>query len=553
MTLRWRPFASVRSRILGWSVLLLAAAFAASTVAMHVLLVRQLDGRVSAELTHEIAEFRALEAQRAAGKDTGGTDGAATSMLALLRAKTSQAVLEPDTVLVGLMGGRIVAISGNSSTAALGVSPAQLASWSALAAVQPAPPTPTAPHAGNMLLAAGPAQYQAVSASVPGTPVTGVFVAIVLTGGRRAGIARITQLQAEVGAVALLLGAALAWVIAGRLLRPLRDTTELARRITDTDISGRIPIRGPARSRRAGRRVRYGGSGGHRGRGEIGELAHTLNRMLDRLESALTTQRRFLADAGHELRTPITIIQGNLDTLTAVTAEDAQTLTIVSDELTRMARLVDELALLARSEWPDFLRPEPTDITALTVALAAKARVLDPADDTRITLTGTAAGVAVLDPQRITQAVMQLAANAVAHTPPGTRIEIGSAIAGGRVEFRVADHGIGIPPEQRDLVFQRFARLDSRRTDGTGLGLSIVAAIAAAHGGSVRLAETSAATPASAPSPSAQPWGGGAAFVLSIPLRHPAASGPYPDPPLAPPRGVRAAAPAATISAGAAR
>ena len=488
MTPRWRPFASVRSRILGWSVLLLTAALAASTVAMHVFLVRQLDGRVNAELTHEIAEFRALEAQLGGTADSG-SDGAAgaaaNSVITLLRTRTSQAVLERDTVLIGLAGGRIVALSANTSPAAIGASRALLADWSAV----------TALTGGTAQLAAGPARYLAVPARPAGTPGRGVFVAAVLTRQAQAGITRITRLQAEVGAIALLLGSALAWFAAGRVLRPVRDTTNLARRITDTDISGRISSRG---------------------RGEISELARTLNRMLDRLEAALTAQRRFLADAGHELRTPITIVQGNLDTLAVTGDEDARTLAIVSDELTRMSRLVDELTLLASSERPDFLRPQPTDLTELTASLAAKARALDVLDERRFLLTSVAAGTAVLDPQRITQAMMQLVRNAVAHTPAGTVIEIGSVIAGNHVEFLVADHGPGIDPQFRERVFERFARLDARRTSGTGLGLSIVAAICAAHDGSVRLTERP---------------GGGAAFCLSVPLRRSQARSIGPDSP----------------------
>ena len=488
MTPRWRPFASVRSRILGWSVLLLTAALAASTVAMHVFLVRQLDGRVNAELAHEIAEFRALEAQLGGTADSG-SDGAAgaaaNSVITLLRTRTSQAVLERDTVLIGLAGGRIVALSANTSPAAIGASRALLADWSAV----------TALTGGTAQLAAGPARYLAVPARPAGTPGRGVFVAAVLTRQAQAGITRITRLQAEVGAIALLLGSALAWFAAGRVLRPVRDTTNLARRITDTDISGRISSRG---------------------RGEISELARTLNRMLDRLEAALTAQRRFLADAGHELRTPITIVQGNLDTLAVTGDEDARTLAIVSDELTRMSRLVDELTLLASSERPDFLRPQPTDLTELTASLAAKARALDVLDERRFLLTSVAAGTAVLDPQRITQAMMQLVRNAVAHTPAGTVIEIGSVIAGSHVEFLVADHGPGIDPQFRERVFERFARLDARRTSGTGLGLSIVAAICAAHDGSVRLTDRP---------------GGGAAFCLSIPLRRPQARSAGPDSP----------------------
>jgi signal transduction histidine kinase len=472
VTPRWRPFASVRSRILGWSVLLLTAALAASTVAMHVFLVRQFDGRVNAELAHEIAEFRALEAQLGGAADGGSDGAAANSVIALLRTRASQAMLERDTVLIGLAGGRIVALSANTSPAAIGAGRVLLAKWSAV----------TAPTAGTVRLAAGPARYLAVPARAAGTPGRGVFVAAVLTGQGQAGITRMTQLQAEVGAIALLLGSVLAWFAAGRVLRPVRETTDLARRITDTDISGRISSRG---------------------RGEISELARTLNRMLDRLEAALTAQRRFLADAGHELRTPITIIQGNLDTLAVTGDEDAKTLAIVSDELTRMTRLVDELTLLASSERPDFLRPQPTDLAELTASLAAKARALDVLDERRFVLTSAAAGIAVLDPQRITQAVMQLVRNAVAHTPAGTVIEIGSVIAGSHVEFLVADHGPGIAPQFRKRVFERFARLDAPRTSGTGLGLSIVAAICAAHDGSVRLTE---------------PPGGGAAFCLSVPL-----------------------------------
>jgi signal transduction histidine kinase len=109
---------------------------------------------------------------------------------------------------------------------------------------------------------------------------------------------------------------------------------------------------------------------------------------------------------------------------------------------------------------------------------------------------------------------MQLAANAVAHTPPGTAVEIGSAIVAGAIEFTVADEGPGIPAAMRTRIFDRFARLEARRTSGTGLGLSIVAAIAAAHGGRVTLEERR---------------GGGAVFRISIPHR-PAA------PPGVPPR-----------------
>ena len=453
---------SARGRILGWSVLLLVAALAASTAVTHLLLVRQLDARVGAELSHEIAEFRMLAARPA--ESAGGP----RSVVALLRARTSQAVLENDVTLIGLVGGKVAAASNNPAAAFLRRDPALLARWTAVTKIT----------SGTAQLATGQARYTAIPVRAAGDPVQGVFVATVLTSADLATINGVARLQLEVGAAALLLGAGLAWLVAGRVLRPVRETTELARRITEADLAGRIPLRG---------------------RNEISELALTFNHMLDRLEAALTAQRRFLADAGHELRTPITIIQGNLDTLEPHTADDAETLAIAADELTRMSRLVDELHLLARSERADFLNPGPVDLAELTRSLAAKTRSLD---DRPWLLTGVARGAAILDAQRITQAVMQLAANAVSHTPPGTAVELGSAVTGGAVEFVVADHGPGIPPAERLRIFDRFTRLDPRRTDGTGLGLSIVAAIAAAQGGHVSVTSRSE---------------GGAVFCLSIP------------------------------------
>ena len=453
---------SARARILGASVLLLALALAASTVATHVFLIRQMNSQASSELAHEIKEFQKLAVHTPSRPARPGT------VVALLRARTSTAVLENDVALIGMANGKVVTTSANSPAATFGASPALLRQWASV----------RTSASGVAQLASGQARYVVLSVRVPGDPARGVFVAAVLTGRDIATINRTTRLQLEVEAVALVLGSLLAWLAAGRVLSPVRATTDLARRITETDLSERIPARG---------------------HNEIAELAVTFNHMLDRLEAALTAQRRFLADAGHELRTPITIIQGNLDTLEVGAPDDEETLVIVSDELARMTRLVDELLLLASSDRPDFLHPAPADLAVLTRSLAAKARALD---DRPWLLSGSASGLAVLDEQRITQAVMQLAANAAAHTPAGSPVEIGSAIEGNAVEFTVADRGPGIAPEQRERIFDRFSRLNRRRTDGTGLGLSIVAAIAAAHGGSAGVAGRD---------------GGGALFRLAIP------------------------------------
>jgi signal transduction histidine kinase len=275
----------------------------------------------------------------------------------------------------------------------------------------------------------------------------------------------------------------LAWLAAGRVLRPVRDTTELARRITDTDLTDRIPIHG---------------------RDEFSDLAATINEMLDRLEASITTQRAFLADAGHELRTPITIVQGNLDTLRLREPDDIETVAIASDELQRMSRMVDDLLMLARSEQVDFLRVAPADVAALTAELSDKLTALH---GDRWTVTGTAHGTCRMDRERITQAVLELGANAVTYTPADTQLELSTAWVDGSLAISVSDHGPGVPPDRRARIFDRFARLDRRRTTGTGLGLSIVAAISHAHAGTVSVTDRTD--------------GSGAVFTIELPADSP--------------------------------
>jgi signal transduction histidine kinase len=235
---------------------------------------------------------------------------------------------------------------------------------------------------------------------------------------------------------------AAAWLVAGRILRPLRDVAETARTITDTDLSRRIPDAEDS--------------------DELGDLVRTVNAMLDRVESGVAAQRRFVDDAGHELRTPITIVRGHLEVLEPNDPEDVRaTVALVDDELGRMNRMVSDLLLLARSEQPSFLHVEPVDVGVLTVEIVEKVEQLGDRD----WVLETAAQVdARLDPQRITQAVVALADNACRHTGPG------------------------VDAADRERIFERFSRgSTARRSEGAGLGLSIVRAIAVAHGGQVLL------------------------------------------------------------------
>ena len=259
---------------------------------------------------------------------------------------------------------------------------------------------------------------------------------------------------------ALLLVAMLIWLLVGRLLRPISWMRQTAERITETDISQRIPVRGSD---------------------DLSALAVTVNGMLDRLESAVGAQRELLDDVGHELRTPLTIVRGHLELMDAADPGDVTaTRTLVLDELDRMRRLVDDLLTLAKAEHPDFVVTGPTDVARLTDETLAKASRLG---DRRWMLDDLADAEVVLDPQRVTQAWLQLAANAVQYSEAGSTVGMGSRLAGGELWLWVRDEGAGIPASEQERILSR--KVMGRGGTGTGLGLAIVSSITTAHGGRI--------------------------------------------------------------------
>jgi signal transduction histidine kinase len=317
----------------------------------------------------------------------------------------------------------------------------------------------------------GEVRYLALPVTLPGDPAKGVIVAAFLADAERASADRAAQSMLLVGAATMLLATAAAWLVAGRILLPLRDVVETAHAITETDLSRRIPTRtDPPRD-------------------DIDRLVETINGMLDRVQSGVLAQRRFIDDAAHELRTPITIVRGHLDVLDTSDPDDIRdTVTLVDDELDRMNRMVADLLLLARAEQPSFLRLQPIEVGSLTRQIFAKVSQLGDCD---FVLEAVAEVTSVLDPQRITQALVALTDNACRYAGDGDRgrIAIGSSTDGRWLRFWVADSGPGVSEEDRTRIFERFARgrMGGRRTDGAGLGLSIVAAIANAHGGRVEV------------------------------------------------------------------
>jgi len=450
---------AARTRIIGWVLLLVFTALGLVTFVTWRLLIAATDARMQQELRFEIQQFAELTAPGVNPR----TGAPFASVDEVIREAIAYNVARPNEKFLGYVDGQYRAqsrpqVEGRVTLAGDGDFSDRVASIA-----DPARGTYRQPQLGEIV-------YTAVPVTLTGDPARGVIVAAYLADAERRDADEAARLMLIVGAVTLLGAVGAAWLVAGRILRPLRDITETARTITETDLSQRIPHRG--------------GDGD-----ELGDLVATVNGMLDRVENGVAAQRRFVDDAGHELRTPITIIRGHLDVLDPTDPVDVtSTVSLVDNELERMNRMVSDLLLLAQSEQPPFLHPEPVDVAALTTDTFDKVAALGDRD---FVVEAVADVRAVVDPQRITQALIALADNACRYTAPGDRIAIGSRVERGWLRFWITDSGPGVSDKDRPRLFERFARGTAvRRSDGAGLGLAIVRAIAVAHGGDVLLDST---------------------------------------------------------------
>ena len=460
---------AARTRIVGWVLLLVLASLGVVTLVTWLLLIDETDRRIDEALNSEIAEFARVTAT-GVNPTTGQPYG---SVDEILRSVIAANVARPNEKFLGYLNGEFRWESRRTSPRVL------LREDPAFHGMVADVSRPTS---GSYPVPAGEFRWSALPVGLAGDPDAGVIVIGYFTEQEHEFANEAARLMGLVGTGTALLTAVGAWLVAGRILRPLRDVAATARTITGTDLSRRVPQHARARD-------------------EIAELAGTLNAMLDRVQSGVQAQRRFVDDAGHELRTPITIVRGHLEVVDPGDPDDVtETVALVDDELARMNRLVSEMLALTRAEQPSLLRPEVVDVACLTRELFDKLTGLADRD---WELESVAAVRVRMDPHRITQAVVALADNATRFTGPGDRIAVGSAVVGDRLRIRVADSGPGVAPEDRHRVFRRFARGENApRSDGAGLGLSIVEAIATTHGGRVLLESTP---------------GHGATFTLDLP------------------------------------
>jgi signal transduction histidine kinase len=469
-------FGEARTQILLWYVLIITFILVVSIPAFRILLYARVDTRVREELREIIDLFKTKVVKKTTDKeietdDEELKDSQEKLSQKYLKSPSSKQELkdffttflfrqltEDDSYLIAFVEGKFYKSSPRGRPKPLLTRNSELMQrWAKL----------TQPEQGEYQVADPSIEsiiYMAEPVKINGE-ITGVFVVAHITAGERREVLEAVAVIIQVSTVVMLTAFVLAWIASGRVLAPLRLFITTTRSIGESDLQKRISVQGE---------------------GEIAELATTFNEMMDRLEAAFMTQRNFINDAGHELRTPITIIQGHLELMEDDPQDIHETRTLVLDELERMTRFVEDLILLAKAERPDFLQVAKVDTTSFTEELFAKAKALG--NRTWI-LDATAQGQIIVDRQRITQAVMNLAQNAVQFTKDADIITIGSTMTRSQIHFWVRDTGEGIALTDQQRIFERFARAANsrRRSEGAGLGLSIVKAIVEAHGGEVRL------------------------------------------------------------------
>ena len=283
-------------------------------------------------------------------------------------------------------------------------------------------------------------------------------------------------------------GLLLVSLMSRRMLRSVRTLTSAAQRMGTGDLSQRVP---------AG------------GRDEIGQLARTFNAMADGLETAELQRRNMVADAAHELRTPLSNIQGYVEAVRdGVLEPDGDTLGTIHDQVLYLADLVEDLRLLAETEAGDFrLDREPGSLIEAVRASVEGVRARAEAKGVGLEIDLPSETPTVeFDRTRMAQVVGNLLDNAIRHTPAGGKVTVSADVGLAVATVTVADTGEGIPADALPFVFERFYRADpsrSRVTGGAGLGMTIARQLVEAHGGSIRVQ--------SAP-------GEGAIFTVELPV-----------------------------------
>jgi signal transduction histidine kinase len=447
---------SARSRILIAYVLLLALAAVLAMVGFRQFLLIRLEDEVAEDLRQEVRELDLLLTH---GRDPA-TGRRFASLEVLFDIYFARNVPAPDEAFLGFVEGELY----RSSTLAgfpLNRLPAEsITDWQDLAKRWPGE---GGSATGTYDTELGEAFF--LTSRIRYRDDVGGYVVTILPSEDRKDIGKFMTYGGASSLAVLLIASFFAWLISGRVLEPVGRLTDTARSISESDLTHRIEIRGT---------------------GEAADMARSFNAMLDRLEAVFRSQREFIQDANHELRDPLTVIRGHLQLMDDDPAERQRTIGLVFDELDRMGTIVDDLKLLADVEQPGFLRLERIDLEAFTQELVSKGSALA---SRRWVVDSVGGGTLFGDRHRLTEAVLNLAHNAVQHTANSDTIAFGTSGTEDEVRIWVRDTGSGISVKDQAMIFGRFTRGEGAhlRYPGGGLGLAIVKAIAEAHAGRVEL------------------------------------------------------------------
>lgn len=305
-----------------------------------------------------------------------------------------------------------------------------------------------------------------------------------------------------IGIPFILLAASLGgWFLASSALNPIDRITRAARKISADDLHQRLNFKLP--------------------NDEVGHLAATFDQMLARLEDAFERQKRFIADASHEMRTPLTILKGDVEVALnrpRSAAEYRQTLEMVNETADRLTALVGELFLLARADNQQFpLQLEQLNLSALLSREVANLMPRAVKQNIALNLDAPESLLIEADPAKLSRLFINLVDNAIKYSEAGDTVTVTVSTENGSARVAVADTGPGIPPDHLPHLFERFYRVDKARSrqaaeedgsSGAGLGLSITDWLAKAHGGQIEVESQ---------------LGEGTTFVVWLPLKPPGA------------------------------
>ena len=270
------------------------------------------------------------------------------------------------------------------------------------------------------------------------------------------------------------------WFLARQSLSPVVAMAERARRIGVGNLSGRLPVVNR--------------------RDELGRLAETFNDLLGRLEASMTQQRQFMADASHELRTPVATARTAASVALQQPRRDErdyrETLQIVEQQTTRLSRIVDDMFTLARADAGNYpLHQTPMYLDEVVEEVVRAARVLAAARNVSVQASAISSAAFTGDEHLIRRLLVNLLDNAVRYAPRGSTVSAALVATPAGYAISISDQGPGIPPDVQPHIFERFYRGDAARarsqSDGAGLGLALARWIAAVHGGDVTLARSS--------------------------------------------------------------